>query len=394
MKNLKEIFYPSDPKKRKRRMLLFIVLVVLIGIRIYLPYFLKNRLVAAVNKVEGYECKLDDLDLALFRGAMIFEGFEIKITTNNVQKPFVYIKNADISVEWREIFHGAIVSEIYLDEPNLYFADGNEKDEKQKGGASWVQPVIDFIPLRINKFSIKNGQIEFENAVAKPPVNLKLTELNLMAKNLTNSTKSEDSLPSSIKLNSKVLGKGVLNLEGNLNILKEVPDLDLNLSIKEVDLTELNDFTNAYANFDFERGNFALACEFDMIDKQVKGYVKPILSNVKVFDIDEKGTTLNKFWEAFVGLAFNVTKNQAKGTSGTKVPISGKYDNPDVHVFTTILNILRNAFIQAYRADVEGNIGPEDVGKAQGGSNFWGKVKDAFSIDDKGKDEKKKEKKR
>lgn len=393
MKSLKEIFLPSNPKKRKRRIILWSVIILLIGIRIWLPYFLKNRLVAAVNAVEGYECKLDDLDLELFRGAMIFQGFEIKVTTNNVQKPFVYIKNADISVEWREIFHGSIVSEIYLDGVNLFFADGNSKEEKQAGGASWVQPVIDFIPLKINTFSIAGGTIEFENAVSKPPVNLKLTDLNLIAKNLTNSTKLKDSLPSSVLLNSKILGKGLLHLDGKLNILKEIPDLDLNLSIKEVDLTELNDFTNAYAKFDFERGNFDLACEFAMIDKEVKGYVKPILSNVKVFSFDENGTVLNKFWEAFVGLAFNVTKNQAEGTSGTRVPISGRYDDPDVHVFTTILNILRNAFVKAYQAEVDGSIGPEDVGKAQDDSGFWKKIKKAFTKDDKGKDEKKEDKK-
>ena len=374
MKSLKEIFYPSNPKKRKRRIILWSILILLIGIRIWLPYFLKNRLVAAVNGVEGYECKLDDLDLELFRGAMIFEGFEIKVTTNNVQKPFVYIKKADISVEWKEIFHGSIVSKIYIEEPNLYFADGNSKDEQQAGGASWVQPVIDFIPLKINTFSISGGSIEFENAVSKPAVNLKLTDLNLVAKNLTNSTQSKDSLPSTVELNSKVLGKGLLHLDGNLNILKEIPDLDLNLSIKDVDLTELNDFTNAYAKFDFESGNFALACEFDMIDKQVKGYVKPILGNVKVYSPDENGTVLNKFWQAFVGLAFNVTKNQAEKTSGTKVPISGRYNDPKVHVFTTIVNIFRNAFVEAYQAEIDHSIGPEDVMKAV---NFWNFIKDS-----------------
>ncbi len=383
MKSFKEILLPSQPKKRRRRVVLLIILLVLIGVRIGLPYFLKNRLVAAVNKVEGYECRLNDLDLALFRGAMIFQGFEIKITTNDVTKPFVYIKNADISVEWKEIFHGSIVSEIYLDEPNLYFADGSNKKEQQVGDASWVQPVIDFIPLKINTFSIAKGKIEFENAVSKPPVNLKLTNLNLVAKNLTNSTKSEEALPSRVKLTSQIFGKGQLRLDGKLNILKEIPDLDLNLNIKKVDLTALNDFTNAYANFDFEKGNFALACEFDMIDKQIKGYVKPVLTGVDVFNVNEKGTTLNKFWQAFIGLVFNITKNQVKKSSGTKVPISGKYDDPNVHVFTTIMNVFRNAIIEAYKADIDHSIGPEDVKNKNDESSFGEQIKDFFTKDEK-----------
>src|SRR5690554_7873726 len=90
---------------------------------------------------------------------MVLQDFEIKITENAVTKPFVYCKNADISVEWRAIFYGSIVSEVILDQLELYFADGNSEEEEQAGDASWVEPIIDFIPLKINRFVINNGQI-------------------------------------------------------------------------------------------------------------------------------------------------------------------------------------------------------------------------------------------
>lgn len=379
MSKIKSILIPSKPKKRKRRMVLYIILLFLVAVRIWLPYFLKDRLVAAVNKSEGYECQLDDLDLALFRGAMILEGFKIQVTTNNIKKPFVYVESADISVEWRSLLKGAIVSEIYIDKPNLYFADGDEKEEKQAGGASWVKPVIEFIPLKINSLTISDGTVEFENAVSNPEVNLKLTELNLIAENLTNSTESKDSLPSRLNLTSRVLGNGFMELNGNLNILKEIPDMDLNFNIKQVNLTRLNDFTMAYANFDFERGEFALASEFAMINKEIKGYIKPVLNHVKVFDFDEKGTTLNKFWQAFIGLSFNVTKNQTKDRSATKVPFSGKYNDPDIELIKTIINVIKNAIIEAYEAKVDNSISPEDINAEKDNSNFWKQFKELFS---------------
>ncbi|HLV42395.1 MAG TPA: DUF748 domain-containing protein [Brumimicrobium sp.] len=388
MKKIKEIIIPTSPKKRRRRIVLYSILIVLIGVRIWLPYFLKDKLVAAVNEVEGYECTLGDLKLHLFRGAMIFEEFEINVTKSNVTKPFVYCKNADISVEWREIFHGSIVSEIFLDELKLHFADGDSEEQKQGGDASWAQPIIDFIPLKINHFEINNGLIEFENLVSEPAVNLKMTDLHLMMENLTNSTDEEEALPSHLKLTSNVLDKGHLHIEGDLNILKDIPDMDLDLDLKEVDLTELNDFATAYAKFDFEKGEFAMAAEFAMLNGEAKGYVKPILNNVKVLSFKEDKPILNAFWQAIVGVVFNVFKNQSKDRTGTKIPISGKIDNPDIGIGETIINIFRNAFIEAYEAEVEGSISLKDISKEQDERSFWDKFKDVFTNDDKDKDNK------
>lgn len=383
MKSLKEILIPSNKKKRRRRTIGLIVILVLIGFRIWLPYFLKNKLVAAVNEVEGYECTLGDLDLALFRGAMVLQEFEIKITENAVTKPFVYCKNADISVEWRAIFQGSIVSEVILDQLELYFADGNSEDEEQTGDASWVEPIIDFIPLKINRFVINDGQIEFENMVSDPAVNLKLTQLQLKVENLTNSKDEEKALPSHLLLTSKVLNKGNLHVEGDLNILKDLPDMDLDLDIKSVDLTELNAFTMAYADFDFEKGDFAIASEFAMLDGQAKGYVKPILTDVKVLNFKEDTPILNGFWQAFVGLAFNITKNIRKDKTGTKIPISGSIDDPSIDIGTTIINIFRNALIKAYEAEVDNTISLKDISGEQDDRSFKEKFKDVFTRDDK-----------
>lgn len=393
MKKKEKIFDPVRLKLRKRRRIILLsILVILIGVRIALPYIIKNQLVKAVNKTEGYHCTLEDVDLHLFRGAMILKEFDLRMTTNDVEKPFVYCKNADISVEWKQIFNGAIVSEIILDDLRIYFADSKDEEKQQTGGVSWVEPIIDFIPLKINRFEINGGMIEFENLTSVPPVNLKLTDLQLLAENLTNSTDQKEPLPSHLKITSQVLGKGNLNLEGDLNILKELPDMDLNVDIQKVDLTELNAFTTAYANFDFERGDFALAAEFAMLNGEAKGYVKPIMNDVKVLSFKHDKPVLNTLWQSIVGLAFNITKNFPKDRTGTKVPISGRYDNPDIDIWQTIVNIFRNAIIKAYNPEVDGTISLSSVGKDEADQTFWDKLKDAFTTDDQEKAERKEKK--
>lgn len=394
MKKREKIFDPARlQKKRRNRIILLSFLAVLIGVRIALPFIIKNQLVKAINKVEGYHCTLEDVDLHLFRGAMILKEFDLRMTSNEVEKPFVYCKNADISVEWKQIFNGAIVSEIILDDLRLYFADSKDEDKKQEGGVSWVQPIIDFIPLKINRFEINGGMIEFENLTSAPPVNLKMTDLYLLAENLTNSQDDKKALPSKLKITSKVLNKGDLTLKGDLNILKELPDMDLNLDIQNVDLTELNAFTTAYANFDFERGDFAVAAEFAMLNGETKGYLKPILNDVKVLSFKHDKPALNTLWQAVVGLTFNVTKNFPKDRTGTKVPISGRYDQPDIDVWQTVVNILRNAIIKAYDPEIDGTISLGSVGKDEADQTFWDKLKDVFTTDKQEKAERKERRK-
>ncbi|MDD2983504.1 MAG: DUF748 domain-containing protein [Crocinitomicaceae bacterium] len=394
MKKRGKIFDPARlQKKRRNRIILLSFLAVLIGVRIALPFIIKNQLVKAINKVEGYHCTLEDVDLHLFRGAMILKEFDLRMTSNEVEKPFVYCKNADISVEWKQIFNGAIVSEIILDDLRLYFSDSKDEDKKQEGGVSWVQPIIDFIPLKINRFEINGGMIEFENLTSAPPVNLKMTDLYLLAENLTNSQDDKKALPSKLKITSKVLNKGDLTLKGDLNILKELPDMDLNLDIQNVDLTELNAFTTAYANFDFERGDFAVAAEFAMLNGETKGYLKPILNDVKVLSFKHDKPALNTLWQAVVGLTFNVTKNFPKDRTGTKVPISGRYDQPDIDVWQTVVNILRNAIIKAYDPEIDGTISLGSVGKDEADQTFWDKLKDVFTTDKQEKAERKERRK-
>ncbi len=284
------------------------------------------------------------------------------------------------------------MSEVILDDLRIHFADSQDEDKQQSGDVSWVEPILDFIPLKINRFEINVGMIEFENLTSAPPVNLKLSNLQLLAENLTNSRDEKEPLPSHLKITSTVLGKGNLTLEGDLNILKELPDMDLDLDIQKVDLTELNNFTNAYANFDFERGNFALAAEFAMLNGEAKGYVKPILNDVKVLSFKHDKPILNTLWQAFVGLAFNITKNFPKDRTGTKVPISGRFDNPDIDIWQTIVNIFRNAIIKAYDPEVDGTISLSSVGKDEADQTFWEKLKDAFTTGEQEKAEREKKK--
>lgn len=110
--------------------------------------------------------------------------------------------------------------------------------------------------------------------------------------------------------------------------------MDLSYKLESIDLTETNDFTKAYASFDFEKGYFAIIGEYAMRDGKIKGYIKPVLEHVKILDMNEYKGTLNTLWQAFIGGITELTENQKKGQTATKVTLSGDVSNVDTDVLT------------------------------------------------------------
>lgn len=349
----------KDKKKRFKRRWFIMggILLLLLGARIWLPYYIKNELVASINDVEGYSCKLEDVDLALYKGQMVLEGLEVYITENDVQEPFVIMPETEIMLDWSGLFDGVLVGEVNINKPKLYFSDGSSDAEDQVGGASWTEPIIDFIPVKINELRIKDGIAEFENRDSKSNTKVSLHHIELVVKNVRNTTDTKNPLPSTLEMTSKVYKQGDLKVSGRLNILKEVPDMDLNVQASHIDLRQLNSIWETYASLDFESGTFGLASEYVMRNSEIQGYLKPIFDNVSIFSFKEDGTFYNKSWQAFAGFAMEVTENQGYNRSATKVPFSGTYQEPNLDVLRLVLNIFRNALFKAYHLEIEDTIG-------------------------------------
>lgn len=194
---------------------------------------------------------------------------------------------------------------------------------------------------------------------ANPNIDLFINDLRLSAKNLRNVKQENKVLPSPITATGTSIGNGKLNLDGKINLIKEIPDMDISLSLKEADATALNDLTNFYAGLDFESGSVGVFTEIAIADGYLKGYIKPLLTNTKL--IGKEDGFLETLWEGFVGVFKFILKNQGTDTVATKVPIEGDLNQVGSKVFPTVLNIFKNAWIQAFTGNVDDNIEYKDA---------------------------------
>jgi hypothetical protein len=81
----------------------------------------------------------------------------------------------------------------------------------------------------------------------------------------------------------------------------------------------------------------------------VSGYVKPLFTDVKVYDVekDKKKPILHQMKEMLIGGAAKLLKNQRTQQVATKVDISGQVNNPNLSAWQAIGQFIVNAFINA-----------------------------------------------
>jgi hypothetical protein len=343
------------------------ILLLLVVARLSMPYFVIRYVNKVLSNLEGYRGSIYDVDIYLYRGAYTIDSLKVFKIDGNKEVPFVDIPVTDLSVEWHSLFQGAIVGEVVFENPELNFIGGHKGPEEggagepagnqAGGGVDWTGPIKDLMPLKINRLEIQHGTINFHNFTTKPKVSIALDDLQAVALNLNNASDQEERLPSTISATATSIGGGHLTINAGINVLKEIPDLDLDMKFERISMPALNDFFKAYAKVDVEKGSFNLYSEVTIDSGMVAGYVKPIAVGVKLVDLNEdKGKPLNLLWESFVGMVKDVFKNQKEDQFATKVPIEGNLNNVQTSTWPTVWNIFRNAFVKAFDRNTDNSV--------------------------------------
>lgn len=371
------------------KVILLVIVVGLIIFRILLPGIVKRQVNKALNNIPGYHGSVADIDISLWRGAYVIDG--LFLYKDGEKKPMLDFPVTDISIEWKSVFRGRIVSKIKMVGPKftLYVTKNKLAPNQTPDGSDWTQALRKLVPININKLTIENGQFLYADIVESPDINLSVQNIELTATNLSNVVDKKQILPSDVIVHATSLGKGNLSITAKMNMLKQIPDMDVNVSLKNSDVTALNTVTLATAGFDFEKGRFELYSEFAVNNGYMKGYLKPMFHDIKIPDSLGKPNSniLKRLWEGVITFLGFVLKNKPKDSFATKIPIEGDLNNPRIKLWTLITNIFKNAFIRPFANKVDEDINFSDAGKSSDK-----KDKDKKQRDDKKPEKKKPEK--
>ncbi|HYG50069.1 MAG TPA: DUF748 domain-containing protein [Flavobacteriales bacterium] len=355
----------EKPKKKwsRRRKILIGIVVLLVGFRIALPYIVLRYVNNKLAGLSEYYGHVEDIDIHLYRGAYVIKDIEI-VKLNKQKKvdprdsmPFFSCPEIDLSIEWGAIFKGKIVGEIYVEEPKLNFVKGRHEGENVKQDTADLRQLIDDLtPVTINHFEINQGQIHYIDPNTQPRLDIAMTHVEVVALNLTNVKKKKDKLPATVKATGQAY-KGNFNMNIRLDALARVPTFDLNGGFKNISMPMLNDMWRAYGNFDVSKGNFGFYTEFAAKNGEFGGYVKPLISDLDVVQWKkEEGNIGQILWETLVGTTAEIVQNQRTEILATKVPISGRFDRPNINTWRAVSYLFRNAFVAALKPSIDNSI--------------------------------------
>ncbi|MFZ1677638.1 MAG: DUF748 domain-containing protein [Saprospiraceae bacterium] len=365
MKKLNEGSKANIPKKKKWRALKIglTIFMILFGIRLVLPYVLLKYINKNLAAIDGYFGHVDDLNLSLYRGAYIVKDIFINKTdsTTKKQTPLFSCPKVDLSIEWRALFKGRIVSEMELSSPVLQFSEDKAEPGTMVNDTNDFRHMLrTFTPMKVNRVEIFDGKIGYLDKTVTPVVDVHLDNAHLLAKNLSNVVDTT-LLPANITATADVYG-GSMIFNMRIDALANDPTYDMNMEIKNANLVKLNDFFQAYAAFDVNKGTFGMYMELAAKDRKYIGYVKPFITDLDVVGPeDRKDSFFRKIWEGLVGVAADILENPKTDKIATKIPIVGEYNERTIGTWYAILTMLRNGFIQALYPSLDNQVSIKSV---------------------------------
>ena len=358
---------PEDgvPRRRKRHSvwrtfgIILLVLVVLGGVgRALLPWAVRNYVNRTLDRNPLYAGNIGNVEIHLWRGAYSIHDVRISKTTGNVPVPFFAAPRVDFAIQWDALLHRRVVGQVRMYEPEMNFVDASSEGGDQTGaGAPWLQIIRDLFPFKINRAEVKNGSIHFRAYKGEAPVDVYLSQVNAAIDNLTNIGDEINPLVATVQAAGLAMDHARFEYKMTLDPFSYRPSFHLAVRLIGLDVTRINDLAVTYGKFDFKRGWFDFVLEADAKEGQITGYAKPLFRDLKIFSLTEdlqEDNVFRFFWQALVGLATTVLKNQPRDQFGTLIPFSGDLSGAtNTDILSTVANVLRNAFVRAYLPRLE-----------------------------------------
>lgn len=341
--------------------------MVLLATRIALPYLAQWYINDTLSQPGSYDGRVGDVDLMLWRGAYSIEDVLLYKSNGQVDKPLFSAKYVEFSLLWSALLDGAAVGSVSVHAPEINFVDGPDQARSQVGrNENWLSIADQLFPLKIDRLTIRNGEVAFHNTQSTPEIHISLHDIQLALLNVVNSRDLSRDLVASLEATGKTAKQGDITVSASLDPSTPRPTFDINIQADDVALVNFKNLLDTYAPFDLEAGSLELALELAADNGTVTGYVKPILHQVDVFswkgDVERDGDgPIEVLGELASGFIAELFENQSEDQIATRIPIEGSLSEPDTDTWRAITGILKNAFIAAMRGDLEHSVSLEDA---------------------------------
>ncbi len=328
-----------------------------------------NRKLAEMPEFSG---RVEAVRLALWRGTIIARNLELIDRARPDDGPVVMAEKIVLSLSWTPLFRGRLGGDVTVERAQIVMVKRAEtvKDEAEKTKKlskplvrGWQEVLAKQFPVEFRKIEVKDSQLRFDDRSDPEVVSLPIDQIHLTLTGFSNREKSDDPLPARLQMSARIAESGNLTVDAKADPAERQPRFEATLEITGLSLPKMHDFLVRYALIDVRSGEFELYSEVNAADGAYDGYTKPFFKDLKFEAVpDPEKSLLQRAATKVASVVQDALKNE-RGDVATKAPFRGNFENNEVDAWTTLENLLRNAFIQALREGLEGQPAGGNAGR-------------------------------
>jgi hypothetical protein len=337
--------------------ILGILAVIIIGLRVYLPFFIKDQIEKNINEVEGLSGSAGNVSLSVLAGHIQINDLVIYDEEYpDPSRPFIFMDHCDIDADWQALFNRKLVARVDIDSLTVNYVI-HEVEVEEVDFVGMLRELMDF-QIDVN---ITNSTFNYADVTADPNIEFSLNDIFVEGRYLINEVVESDSLPSSLAISASLYGKGSIESNIRINYMQDIPDFDFELEIENADLTDFNEITKEHGGFELSSGLINVYTEAAAHEGAIKGYVKPVLEEIEVIPSEEEAGVFKQFYESVLDFAASILESPDEDHIATNIEFEGRIDDPEVEVWQAVWNLLRNAFVEGFSKGLEGIIDFEEL---------------------------------
>ena len=187
--------------------------------------------------------------------------------------------------------------------------------------------------ISIGAIVISNTAVNFSDRSLQPNVNLGIEQINGRIAGLS----TEQLQHADIALNAKVDGIGPAGITGTINPFSDTQTNDINISVKNVDLTPTSPYAGKFAGYRIAEGKLNLDLTYELVGKKLNS------KNVVTLDRFTFGEKVESpdATHLPVRLAIAILKDR-EGKIVLDVPIEGSLDDPKFRIGKVVTRVIVN----------------------------------------------------
>ena len=363
--------FSADMHKRTWFTVIVVTVLLLILASVGAPYAVQYYINQQINQTKGITGQVGDVDLQLYRGAYAVDDIEIyAVDEQSSPKPLLSVKTLDFSLAWSAVLNGNLVTNMVFSQPKVVVYDKDtttpEQNQQVKDERTWIGLANNLVVFSIDTLKIIEGKISLVNQTKKGEIPTYIANINADIKNITNAQNLTKTLVTSVDVKGDLMGEATLTLVGKLDPFSEQANFDFNMEVQRFSVKQIQTVFNVYTPFDIEAGGIDGAMELAAKSNEVNGYAKAGVYDLSIFswredaEKDDDGL-FTIIFEGGADLLSAILENDESQLVAARIPIEGTLDSTDISTFQAVVSVLKNAFFDATKMQVDDIVSYESV---------------------------------